>query len=492
MKKKFISLVIAIAMILSLIPSNNICAANIKSGDWEYKESESGVVLVGYYGSDQVTVPIELDGKAVVAIGENCFYNYSSIDVVIPAEIQRVERCAFQDCGYVTVIFEGRNTITSDFFAAWADTKIYCYLDSATYRSIDKSNNEHYTIEFLDLSMYLYDAYIDLNMGESYDVLYHINNGDGTEQVEFVSSDPEIASVDEYGKLKAIQPGSTYVTVTLKKSGEIICYDECHVTVLDPILSADKLTIYLNQKSQLSVINVMNMDIKWSSSKKTVATVNSKGMITAKKKGSAVITATVNGVKLKCKVTVKNPSMSKSRTLTKGFSDYIYVYGGDGKRIKWSSSNSKICSVNKNGKLTGKKLGTCVIKAKVDGQTLSCKVKVTENAWKSTQPKAMTDISFGSMCVDVRKMEFQGTKLKITYKVINKTGNTIKGFEYMIFNMSKYGSNIFVKEKYRVTCKVKAYSQKTFTVTLNTGSLYKQLDLRDKGWTLNTSYRPSY
>ena len=45
--------------------------------------------------------------------------------------------------------------------------------------------------------------------------------------------------------------------------------------------------------------------VKWSSSKKSVATVSSKGVVTGKKKGTATITAKVNGVKKTCKVTVK-------------------------------------------------------------------------------------------------------------------------------------------------------------------------------------------
>ena len=46
--------------------------------------------------------------------------------------------------------------------------------------------------------------------------------------------------------------------------------------------------------------------VKWSSSKKSVATVSSKGVVTGKKKGTATITAKVNGVKKTCKVTVKS------------------------------------------------------------------------------------------------------------------------------------------------------------------------------------------
>ena len=48
--------------------------------------------------------------------------------------------------------------------------------------------------------------------------------------------------------------------------------------------------------------------VKWSSSNKNIATVNSKGKVTAKRKGKVTITAKVNNRKYKCVITVKNSS----------------------------------------------------------------------------------------------------------------------------------------------------------------------------------------
>ena len=45
--------------------------------------------------------------------------------------------------------------------------------------------------------------------------------------------------------------------------------------------------------------------ITWKSNKPKIATVNKSGKVVAKKKGKATITATVNGKKVKCVVTVQ-------------------------------------------------------------------------------------------------------------------------------------------------------------------------------------------
>lgn len=73
-----------------------------------------------------------------------------------------------------------------------------------------------------------------------------------------------------------------------------------------PVISNKSITITKGFKKKLSVKDAGGT-VKWSSSKKSVATVDSKGNVTAKKKGTATISAkTKDGSVLKCKVTVKD------------------------------------------------------------------------------------------------------------------------------------------------------------------------------------------
>ena len=133
--------------------------------------------------------------------------------------------------------------------------------------------------------------------------------------------------------------------------------------------------------------------VKWSSSNAEVAAVDSNGKVTAKKAGTAVITATSSNRKTaSCTVTVKQKeiaitgvSLNKSTTsITEGESETLTATitpsnaTGD-KTVKWSSSNAEVAAVDSNGKVTAKKAGTAVITATSSNRkTASCTVTVKQ------------------------------------------------------------------------------------------------------------------
>ena len=66
--------------------------------------------------------------------------------------------------------------------------------------------------------------------------------------------------------------------------------------------------------------------VSWSSGKKSVATVTSKGLVTAKKAGTTTITAKVGNKKYTCKVTVKENVASSSKKWTRADVDLLDSY----------------------------------------------------------------------------------------------------------------------------------------------------------------------
>ena len=85
-----------------------------------------------------------------------------------------------------------------------------------------------------------------------------------------------------------------------------------------PRLAVTNLSLSVGQTHRLRVTNADQ--VQWSSSRKSVATVSSKGLVRAKKAGKTTITATVGSKKLKCYVVVNNPSEQKKDVLIAFFS----------------------------------------------------------------------------------------------------------------------------------------------------------------------------
>lgn len=161
-------------------------------------------------------------------------------------------------------------------------------------------------------------------------------------------------------------------------------------------------------KATISPKKSTQKKIIWTSSNKKTATVTQKGIITAKKNGTAIITAKVKGTnkKAKCKIIVGVPvtSIKLSSTsimLTEGNSTTlkktISPSNASVKTVTYASSNKNIVQVNQSGKLTAKKEGVAKITVKTkDGTgkkavcTVQAKRKITTETdkWNYTLDKS--------------------------------------------------------------------------------------------------------
>ena len=96
-----------------------------------------------------------------------------------------------------------------------------------------------------------------------------------------------------------------------------------------PPISAKKMTLQVGSKKTLTVKNAgKNATLKWSSSKKNVATVSKKGVVKAVKAGTAnvkckVVTKSKKHYTLTCKVTVKNAAVSKTVSTQKALTSAL-------------------------------------------------------------------------------------------------------------------------------------------------------------------------
>lgn len=112
-------------------------------------------------------------------------------------------------------------------------------------------------------------------------------------------------------------------------------------------------------------------------------------------------------------------------TLTKGFSSKLSASGGSGK-VRWSSSNPNIASVNSSGKVTAKGAGTTTISAvSADGAKATCKVKVKANCYSKKQLIA-NDIPYMRAILYAYKVSYNSKgDLVIKTHFLNNCGRTV-------------------------------------------------------------------
>lgn len=206
-------------------------------------------------------------------------------------------------------------------------------------------------------------------------------------KVTWESDKPAVASVDANGNVTAKKAGSA--TITAKLNGKSA---SCKITVQNASvnITSTKVSLYTGQTKKLkATVKGKGLSATWKSSDPSIASVNSVGKITAKKKGTVTITASIRGlesIKDTCTVEVKAPSIKLNKSNdTLNLTDKKSVQltasvQGASQKVTWKSSNKKVATVNAKGKVTAKKTGTVTITARANGVAASCKITVEKES----------------------------------------------------------------------------------------------------------------
>ena len=120
--------------------------------------------------------------------------------------------------------------------------------------------------------------------------------------------------------------------------------------------------------------------MKYTSDNEKVAAVDENGRVTAKKAGTALITASADGYQSTCRIIVKKPTFKVAKKMIKvkkGKKARIIVKVCPSTKVVFASANKKIAAVTKKGMLKGMKKGQTKIKVKCYGITKTVIVIVT-------------------------------------------------------------------------------------------------------------------
>lgn len=226
--------------------------------------------------------------------------------------------------------------------------------------------------------------YITLAVSNSKQLAVAFTPADASNKnVFWTSSNPSVATVDKYGVVKAISPGSTIIKATSEDGGytdtatiEVVNYDNI---IEEKSISFDSSSYTVgigSTKSLIPIITPSNAtfkSVRFESSNPSIATVDENGVVRGLKEGTVSITATTNRNRLKAtttiivkyinatsvKVNTTNVNLGKNETFT--LVATVLPSDATNKKVSYSVSNSNIATIDANGIITGKNTGTATI-----------------------------------------------------------------------------------------------------------------------------------
>ena len=238
---------------------------------------------------------------------------------------------------------------------------------------------------------------LTLLKGESSKLTATVSPEDATDPtVKWKSSDLSIATVDNYGNVKAVAAGKTTVTVS-SADGRFTatCTVNVNVNVSSLILSDTSITLKKGDSKKLSVSispdDATNKSVTWSSGDTNIAIVDNMGKITAVNGGSTVITVTsiYGKIAATCSVNVtvavQSVSLDKSElTLIKGqtatLNATIVPSDATTKDVSWASSNISAVTVdNRSIKAVGVGIATISVTTSDGSKVASCTVTLEKS-----------------------------------------------------------------------------------------------------------------
>lgn len=212
-----------------------------------------------------------------------------------------------------------------------------------------------------------------------------------TPGVVWSSGDPAIATVDKTGLVTGLKPGVVMITAAARDGSGVAA--TVQLTVTKSGFKLNVASAKLQRGKSTTAIKASGLEpgdsvAGWTSSNPKVVTVNSRGKITAKKVGTATITATTAaGVSASVKITVVKGKLKTTSikanvsrlTLDRRQSFQLVITRSPvtaTEKITFKSSNSKVATVSKTGRIVGVKKGTATITVKTSNGKIA-KIKVT-------------------------------------------------------------------------------------------------------------------
>lgn len=305
---------------------------------------------------------------------------------------------------------------------------------------------------------------LTLGKGESYTIKA---NGNAT----WSSSNKNILTVSN-GKITAKNTGTAMIVAKGLNGSKANCMVTVRNAPNSISLNKTNLTLGIGETYDLDSRlpkNTASFSVKYTSdNSSTASVVSAGGLVTAKKEGTATITATTyNGKKVNCTVTVKKApkTMRLNKTkITLGVGetydlDSYLPSGTAAHSIKYTSNNSNLVSVvSAGGLVTAKKEGVANITViAYNGVKAQCTVTVKKEPKKLSLNNTELELNIGEK-FDLDSSVPNGTAAYHVYYSSNNSDTA---------NVAKYGGLVTAMKKGKAKITAEAYNGVKITCHVN-------------------------
>lgn len=237
--------------------------------------------------------------------------------------------------GMITAVKEGTVEITATTKVLNASTnKPFTATATVIVKENHLTSEMRENIVFGEIETLLKGQRFDLNDALNLQDILEQNSITDDIVVEWGSSDDEIATIEQSGIVYGVKEGTVTITATIKttdgegnkESYEVTTTLEVKEIPLESIAfdkvisemqvgTTDKLNVIYNPENTTD-----DRDVVWTSSDDSILSVEN-GVVTAKKAGTATITAQVGEQKVSCKITVKDVEVTEPESESESYNE---------------------------------------------------------------------------------------------------------------------------------------------------------------------------
>lgn len=282
-------------------------------------------------------------------------------------------------------------------YADSSGTLFYTYWGSGGDLVDSTATLEKQEVSFDNIFFDKYSITLPVGDSENLQVLYEPEYTTDSKEISWSSDNPSVAMVND-GKITAVSAGHALITATVGVHSV-----SCDVYVVIPCrgitLDADHITI--DEKGESVVLNAQilpsnatNQNLIWASTSLNVATVDEWGIVTALEEGeTTIIVETEDGgftascvieVEFQKIVAVTELRIDKTQILltkqgeTEQVNATVSPVNASNKEVVWTSSETKVATVDDTGRVTAIANGETIITAALieEKKTATCVVRV--------------------------------------------------------------------------------------------------------------------